>query len=200
MPTILDIGMAILGKKIKMTMTFTKINYSDIDQTIFEECFTKSLPYLEADKPNIVWEEFGLTKSSSTADKLNGMKTAYADHQANDVIFKVDIDGRIVCYSCGMREHQGDRMFSHELDLMREDASGSQGWSYTAEYNTKWNEFYKSQSDDCLTSSVWVVEGSSMEKAYNDSVFAGWITFTNSVTLENHHGYRYKKLVVTFKV
>ena len=56
-------------------MTFTKINYSDIDQTIFEECFTKSLPYLEADKPNIVWEEFGLTKSSSTADKLNGMKT-----------------------------------------------------------------------------------------------------------------------------
>jgi len=198
--TTLDIGMAILGKKIKMTMTFTKINYNDIDQTIFEECFTKSLPYLEADKPNIVWEEFGLTKSSSTADKLNGMKTAYADHQANDVIFKVDIDGRIVNYGCGRREQSGDRMFSHELDFFREDASGSQGWCYSTEYHQKIDAFYKSVSDNCVTSSVWVVQGSSMEKSYGDAVNGGWLDYANPETLENYHGHRYKKLVVTFKV
>ena len=196
----LDIGMVAHGVKHKMAITFTKINYSDIDQTIFEECFTKSLPYLDAEKPNIIWEEFDLSKSSSTVDKLNAMKTAYANHQDNDVIFKTDIDGRIVCYSCGARERAGDRMFSHELDLMRQDASGSQGWSYSAEYNIKCDEFYKSVSDDCPTSSVWVVEGSSMEKAYNDSLFAGWINFTNPITLENYHGFRYKKLVVTCKV
>ena len=183
-------------------MTVTKISYSDIDQTIFDECFNKSLSYLDATKPNIVWEEFDLTVSSSTADKLTAIKNLFQAREGNDdyTIFKLDIDGRIVNYGCGRREQQGDRMFSHELDFFREDASGSQGWCYSFEYHKKIDAFYKSISDNCVTSSVWVVEGSSMEKSYNDAVFQGWLSYTNPETLENYHGFRYKKLVVTFKV
>jgi len=182
-----------------MTMTVTKINYSDIDQTIFEECFTKSLPFLDATKPNIVWEEFSLTKSSSTADKLACMKTQFENHKnADDAIFKLDIDGRIVNYGCGTREKQGDRMFSHELDLFREDASGSQGWSYCAEYNTVIDAFYKSVSDNCVKSSVWLVEGCGMELAYIEAVNQGWCTINNTITIDNHHGHKYKKYEVTF--
>jgi len=185
-----------------MTMTVTKISYSDIDQTIFDECFTKSLPYLDATKLNIIWEEFDLTVSSSTADKLAKMKTRFQAREGNDdyAIFKLDIDGRIVNYGCGRREHQGDRMFTHELDFFREDASGSQGWCYAAEYNQKMDAFYKSISDNCVTHSVWVVEGSSMEKSYNDAVFAGRLSYTNPETYESYHGFRYKKLVITYKL
>jgi hypothetical protein len=189
------------GKKYKMTMTVTKINYSDIDQTIFEECFTKSLPYLDATKPNIVWEEFDLTVSSSAADKLACMRTHFQNREGNDdyAIFKLDIDGRIVNYGCGMREKQGDRMFSHEIDFYREDDSGSQGWCYSLEYHQKIDAFYKSVSDNCVTSSLWVVQGSSMEKSYIDCVNSGWIDYANPISIENYHGFRYKKLVVTFK-
>ena len=49
-----------------MTMTVTTINYSDIDMAIFEECFNDTLPYLDRDPPNIIWEEGGLTASAST--------------------------------------------------------------------------------------------------------------------------------------
>jgi len=190
------------GKKHKMTMTVTKISYSDIDQTILEECFTKSLPYLDATKPNIVWEEFDLTVSSSTADKLAVIKNQFQAREGNDdyAIFKLDIDGRIVNYGCGRREQSGDRMFSHELDFFREDASGSQGWCYSTEYHQKIDAFYKSVSDNCVTSSVWVVQGSSMEKSYGDAVNGGWLDYANPETLENYHGHRYKKLVVTLKV
>ena len=62
-----------------MTMTVTKIKYSDIDQTIFEECFNYSLPYFDGDKPNIIWEEYNLTRSSSTADKLDAIKNLFKD-------------------------------------------------------------------------------------------------------------------------
>jgi len=194
--------MAIHGKKHKMTMTVTKISYSDIDQTIFDECFTKSLPYLDATKLNIVWEDFDLTVSSSTADKLAKMKTRYQAREDNDdyAIFKLDIDGRIVAYGCGRREHQGDRMFQHELDFFREDASGSQGWCYAAEYNQKMDAFYKSISDNCATHSVWIVEGSSMEKSYDAAVSAGRLSYTNPETVDDHHGHKLKKLVVTYNV
>lgn len=184
-----------------MTMTVTKINYSAIDQTIFEECFTKSLPYFDGDKPNIIWDEFNLTVSSSTADKLDAIKTAFKnrDDNAGDAIFKLDIDGRIVNYGCGRRELQGDKMFNHELDLYREDAGGSQGWCYSLEYHKVIDEFYKSVSDNCVKSSVWVVEGSNMEKTYIDCAGSGWIKYSNPITIEYHDkGFKYKKLVVTF--
>ena len=194
--------MAILGRKIRMTMTVTKINYSDIDQTIFEECFNKSLPYFDGDKPNIIWDEFNLTVSSSTADKLEAIRTLFKDREGKDdfAIFKLDIDGRIVNYGCGRRELQGNKMFNHELDLYREDAGGSQGWCYTLEYHKVIDEFYRSVSENCAESSVWVVEGSNMEQTYIDCASSGWIEYTNPITIEYHDkGFKYKKLVVTFK-
>tara|TARA_R100000655_G_scaffold4403_1_gene14134 strand:+ start:680 stop:1240 length:561 start_codon:yes stop_codon:yes gene_type:complete len=185
-----------------MTMTVTKINYSDIDQTIFEECFNKSLPYFDGDKPNIIWDEFNLTVSSSTADKLEAIRTLFKDREGKDdfAIFKLDIDGRIVNYGCGRRELQGNKMFNHELDLYREDAGGSQGWCYTLEYHKVTDEFYRSVSENCAESSVWVVEGSNMEQTYIDCASSGWIEYTNPITIEYHDkGFKYKKLVVTFK-
>jgi len=185
-----------------MTMTVTKINYSDIDQTIFEECFNKSLPYFDGDKPNIIWDEFNLTVSSSTADKLEAIRTLFKDREGKDdfAIFKLDIDGRIVNYGCGRRELQGNKMFNHELDLYREDAGGSQGWCYTLEYHKVIDEFYRSVSENCAESSVWVVEGSNMEQTYIDCASSGWIEYTNPITIEYHDkGFKYKKLVVTFK-
>lgn len=180
-----------------MTMTVTKINYSDIDQTIFEECFTKSLPYMDNNK-NIVWEEFGLTVDSSATDKLAVMKTHFQDHEGGDfAIFKLDIDGRIVNYGCGVRETTGDRMFHHQLDLFREDANGSQGWCYSLEYNQKMDAFYRSVSDNCNTHSVWIAEGSSMEKSYGDAVSAGRLNYANPQT-KNKHGHNIKKLVITY--
>jgi len=197
--------MEIHGKKHKrnkkMTMTVTKINYSDIDQTIFEECFDYSLPYFDGDKPNIIWSEFNLTVSSSTADKLDAIKTAFKnrDDNADDAIFKIDIDGRIVNYGCGRRELQGDKMFNHELDLYRKDSGRSGGWVYSLEYHKVIDDFYKSVSDGCVKSSVWVVEGSNMEQTYIDCASSGWIEFSNPITIEYHDkGFKYKKLVVTF--
>lgn len=182
-----------------MTMTVTTISYSDIDQTIFEECFTASLPYMDNNK-NIIWEGFGLTVSSSTADKLAKMKTHFQDHEGGDfAMFKLDIDGRIVNYGCGVREATGDRMFHHQLDLFRTDASGSQGWCYAAEYNQKMDAFYRSVSDNCATHSVRVVEGSSMEKSYNDAVSAGRLSYTNPET-KTKHGHTVKKLVITYNL
>ena len=68
MHTILDLSPeTTIGRRVKMTMTVTTINYSDIDMAIFEECFNDTLPYLDRDPPNIIWEEGGLTASTSTA-------------------------------------------------------------------------------------------------------------------------------------
>ena len=184
-----------------MTMTVTKINYSDIDQTIFEECFNKSLPYFDGDKPNIIWDEFHLTASSSAEKKLKAIRTSFKnrDDLDDDHIFKLDIDGRIVNYGCGRREFQNEKMFNHELDLYREDAGGSQGWCYSLEYHKVIDEFYKSVSDGCVVSSVWVVEGSNMEQTYIDCASSGWIEYSNPITIEYHDkGFKYKKLVVTF--
>ena len=195
--------MAIHGRRINtMTMTVTKINYSDIDQTIFEECFNYSLPYFDGDKPNIIWEEYNLTRSSSTADKLDAIKNLFKEREGKDdfAIFQLDIDGRIVNYGCGRRELQGDKMFNHELDLYRKDSGRSGGWVYSLEYHKVIDDFYKSVSDGCVKSSVWVVEGSSMEKSYIDCVNSGWIDYSNPISIEYHdQGFRYKKLVVTFK-
>ena len=177
-----------------MAMTVTTINYSDIDLTILRECFDKSKPYMEAEKPNIIWEEFDLTRESTDDEKFEALR-GYFENAS--LIFKVDIDGRIVNYGMGFREIEGTGMFSHSLDLIREDVNGSQGWTYVTEYNQKIDAWYKSVSDNNPESSLWVVEGSSMEKAYNDCVTEGWLTFTNPETI-THHGYTYKKLVVTF--
>ncbi len=185
-----------------MTMTVTKIKYSDIDQTIFEECFNYSLPYFDGDKPNIIWSEFHLTKSSSTEKKLKAIRTAFKnrDDLDDDHIFQLDIDGRIVNYGCGRREFQNEKMFNHELDLYRKDSGRSGGWVYSLEYHKVIDEFYKSVSDGCEKSSVWVVEGSSMEESYIDCVNSGWIDYSVPISIEYHdQGFRYKKLVVTFK-
>ena len=154
-----------------MTMTVTTINYSDIDLAILRECFEKSKPYMEAEKPNIIWEEFGLTRESTDDEKFEKLREYFENAS---LIFKLDIDGRIVNYGMGFREVEGTGMFSHSLDLIREDASGSQGWTYVTEYNQKIDAWYKSVSDNNPESSLWIVEGSSMEKAYNDCVSAAF--------------------------
>ena len=188
--------MAIRGRKIKMTMTVTQINYSDIDQAILRDCFDKSLPYLDASPiPNIVWEEFELTVSSTNDEKFEALRARYEDSSTGSIIFKIDIDGRIVNYNYAIREKNG--MYCHMMDLMRQDASGSQGWSYTAEYHQKLDAFFKSLAPDETTFSTWTFEGSGMEAAWDKSVNEGWITYTTPETIENHHGQTYKKLVIS---
>ena len=142
-----------------------------------------------------------MTRSSSTADKLDAIKNLFKDREGKDdfAIFQLDIDGRIVNYGCGRREFQNEKMFNHELDLYREDAGGSQRWCYSLEYHKVIDEFYKSVSDNCVKSSVWVVEGSNMHQTYIDCASSGWIEFSNPITMEYHDkGFKYKKLVVTF--
>ena len=183
-----------------MTMTVTTINYSDIDQTILRDCFDKSLPYMEGTHPNMIWEEVGVTASHTADEKFEAIRANLEATTSPAILFKLDIDGRIVNYGKVMREQEGNGMVLHLLDLIREDANGSQGWTYVTEYNQKIDAWYKSVSNNNPESSLWVVEGSSMEKAYNDCVTEGWLTFTNPETMDDYHGHVYKKLVVTFTV
>ena len=72
------------------------------------------------------------------------------------------------------------------------------GLTYTAEYNTNIDAWYKSVSGGEVTSSLWVIPESTMEKAYDDCVTAGFLTYE---VAENKtcHGRPYRKLIVTFK-
>ena len=199
MHTILDLSPeTTIGRRVKMTMTVTTINYSDIDMAIFEECFNDTLPYLDRDPPNIIWEEGGLTPSSSAADKLQYCKDCYGDGDSAKIIFKLDIDGRIVNYGYGALETGAPNRFVHLMDLLRKDASGSRSWTYTAEYNTKIDAWYKSVSGGEVTSSLWVIPESTMEKAYDDCVTAGFLTYEVAEN-KTYHGRPYRKLIVTFK-
>lgn len=184
-----------------MTMTVTEITYGDIDQDILRDCFDKSLPFLDKDPiGNIIWEEMSITKSADIEQKFEALKDLYNDLSAEGIIFKIDIDGRIVNYNYGTRELTGDEMFCHQMDLMREDASGSQGWSYSAEYFQKINAFFKSKSENCATFSSWVIAGSGMEAAWDKSVSAGHISYTTGATNTEYTGYTYKKLIITVLV
>ena len=194
----LDIGTEIRGRKIRMAITVTQINYSDIDQTILRECFDDSLPYLDAEKPNIIWEDFSLTKDNTDDEKFEALRAKF---ETSPIVFKTELDGRIVSYAEGGREIQGTGMFCHMIDLMRKDANGSRSWSYTqgTEYSQALDTFYKSISDNNAQSSLWVVEGSSMEASNDDAVTQGCLTYTTQETV-THHGYTYKKLVITIIV
>ena len=179
-----------------MAINITTINYSDINMTIFEDCFNDSLSYLDATPPNVVWEEFGLTSGSSEALKLDAFKT---DLQiSNRILYKTDIDGYIVEYACGVLEHLPPQRYCALSSLMRRDSGGSRAWSYTSEYCEKLDAYYKSLSSNEPTSSLWVVAGSSMEDAYNTCVSEGWLTYTVGETKSDYHGQTYKKLIVTF--
>ena len=182
-----------------MTMTVTTINYSDIDQTILRDCFDKSLPYMEGDHPNMVWEEVGITVSHTADEKFEAIRANLEATTSPAILFQLDIDGRIVNYGKVMREQGGTGMVLHLLDLIREDANGSQGWTYVTEYNQKIDAWYKSVSDGNPQSSLWVVEGSSMEASNDDAVTQGCLTYTTQETV-THHGYTYKKLVITIIV
>ena len=186
-----------------MTMTVTEINYSDIDQAILRECFNKSLPFLDASPvPNLMWEEMGTTDDVSEDAKFVVMQSAFEASSNGAFIFKIDIDGRIVNYNYAVRETRSPRMICHMMDLMREDAGGSQGWSYAAEYYQKLDAFFKSKSENCATFSSWVYEDSGMEKAWDKSVSAGHISYTVGETMTNYlsSGKEYRKLIITVLV
>tara|TARA_B100000073_G_scaffold290224_1_gene252864 strand:- start:6037 stop:6600 length:564 start_codon:yes stop_codon:yes gene_type:complete len=187
-----------------MAITVTEITWGDIDQAIFRDCFDKSLPYLDATPvPNILWEEMGTTKDVSDDAKFDVISNLFQNATSGTIIFKIDIDGRIVNYNYAIRESGYDgapRMICHMMDLMRQDASGSQGWSYSAEYYQKLDAFFKSKSDDCATFSSWVIEGSGMEAAWDKSVAAGHISYTVGETEADWHGHNYKKFIITVLV
>jgi hypothetical protein len=187
-----------------MTMTVTEITWDDIDQAILRECFNKSLPYLDATPvPNLLWEEMGTSKDVSEDAKFDVVANAFQNGVTGTTIFKIDIDGRIVNYNYAGRESgYGDRpkMMCHRMDLMREDASGSQGWSYSAEYYQKLDAFFKSKSENCATFSSWVIEGSGMAAAWEKSVVAGHISYTVGETKADYFGHNYKKYIITVLV
>ena len=143
-----------------MTITVTQINYDDINNTIFEEMFIQDLPSIDADIPNMVWEPFGTTKASSNAAKLAALLNHF--ETAVPIIYKVDIDGYIVMYGSGRREHGGDGMFCQCVDLMRSDESDSNSWIYTKEWNDAIDAFIKGICDDIAEQCTWVTDGSAM--------------------------------------
>ena len=143
-----------------MTITVTQINYDDINNTIFEEMFIQDLPSINADIPNMVWEPFGTTKASSNAAKLAALLNHF--ETAAPIIYKVDIDGYIVMYGSGRREHGGDGMFCQCVDMTRSDESDSNAWIYTKEWNDTIDAFYKSICDDIPEFCTWVTDGSAM--------------------------------------
>ena len=186
-----------------MTMTVTEITYGDIDQAILRDCFNKSLPYLDASPvPNLMWEEMGTPNDVSEDAKFEVMQKAFEDTSNGIIIFKIDIDGRIVNYNYAIRETRSPRMICHMMDLMRDDASGSQGWSYSTEYYQKLDAFFKSKSDNCATFSSWVHEDSGMEKAWDKSVSAGHISYTVGEVIADYlsSGKEFRKLIITVLV
>ena len=82
-----------IGRRANMAINITTINYSDINMTIFEDCFNDSLSYLDATPPNVLWEEFSLTSSSSSADKLAAFKTvannAISNYKRGDTEYQI---------------------------------------------------------------------------------------------------------------
>ena len=118
------------------------------------------------------------------------------------IIYKVEIDGYIVMYGSGRREIEGQGMFCACVDMMRADASGSNAWSYSMEWTEAADAFYKSISDGIPETSTWVVEGSSMDIAYSNSVNPNDdgdiqnLSVVNTETIEDHNGYNLKKLVI----
>jgi hypothetical protein len=182
-----------------MVMTVTQINESEIDETIFEDMFNQSLSYIDSDPPNLVWGEFDVLSTSPDEHKLMALRDYFKD---TPIVYKLDIDGYIVMYGSGRREVGGAGMFCVGVDMMREDASGSNAWSYSKEFTDAVDPFYKSISDDIPETSTWVIDGSNMHTAYIESVNPnddGDIqnsSVTNPETIADHGGYTLRKLVI----
>ena len=191
--------MAIRGRKIKMAYVITQIATSDIYQDILEDMFNQSLTYIDADPPNMTWEEFDVLPSSPDAHKYQAIEDWFMEAS---IIYKVEIDGYIVMYGSGRREREGQGMFCAGVDMMRADESGSNAWSYSMEWAEAADAFYKSISDGIAETSTWVIEGSSMDIAYSDSVNPNAdgdiqnLSVTNNETIEDYNGYTLKKLVI----
>ena len=183
-----------------MTTTVTQINYDDINQTIFGEMFNASLPYIDAEPPNMVWEEFGLTTASSNTDKLARLYVHF--ETGVPTIYKVDIDGYIVMYGSGRREGGGAGMFCINVDMMRPDEGGSNAWSYSKAFTDAIDVFYKSISGGIAETCVWVIDGSNMHTAYVGSINANDdgdiqnLSIVDDITITDFHGYTLRKLVI----
>ena len=182
-----------------MVMTVTEINENEIDETIFEDMFNQSLSYIDSDPPNLVWEEFDVLSTSPDAHKLMALRDYFKDAP---IVYELDIDGYIVMYGSGRRERAGIGMFCVCVDMMREDESGSNAWSYSKDFTEAVDPFYKSISDDNPETSVWVVDGSNMHSAYTDSVTPNDdgdiqnLSVINFQTMEDHYGYILQKLII----
>ena len=180
-------------------MTVTQMVDWDIDEAIFEDMFTQSLPYIDADPPNMTWEDFQVLTTSPDAHKLLATRDWFREAP---IIYKLDIDGYVVMYGSGRREKEGNGMFCVCVDMMRSDASGSNAWSYSLEFTQAVDAFYKSISNNIPETSTWVIEGSSMDIAYSDSVNPNAdgdiqnLSVTNNETIEDYNGYTLKKLVI----
>ena len=182
-----------------MAYTITQIAKNDIYQDIFEDMLDQSLAYIDADPPNMNWEDFGLSTEATDANKLTVLLDWFNEAP---IIYKVEIDGYIVMYGSGRREIEGQGMFCAGVDMMRADESGSNAWSYSMEWTEAVDFFYKSISHGIPETSTWVVEGSSMDIAYSDSVNPNDdgdiqnLSVVNTETIEDHNGYNLKKLVI----
>ena len=194
-----DIGMAIRGRKIKMEYVITQIATNDIYQDILEDMLNQSLDYIDTDPPNMCWEEFQVLPSSPDAHKYQAIEDWFMEAP---IIYKVEIDGYIVMYGSGRREIEGQGMFCACVDMMRADESGSNAWSYSMEWTEAADAFYKSISDGIPETSTWVVEGSSMDIAYSNSVNPNDdgdiqnLSVVNTETIEDHYGHTLRKLVI----
>ena len=191
--------MAIRGRKIKMAYVITQIATSDIYQDILEDMFNQSLTYIDADPPNMTWEDFQVLTTSPDAHKLLATRDWFREAP---IIYKLDIDGYVVMYGSGRREKEGNGMFCVCVDMMRSDASGSNAWSYSLEFTQAVDAFYKSISNNIPETSTWVIDGSGMHTAYaesvntNDNGVIQNLSVTNTQTIEDHEGYTLRKLII----
>ena len=176
-----------------MVMTVTQINESEIDETIFEDMFNQSLSYIDSDPPNMAWQEFDVQPSSPDAHKLMALRDYFKD---TPIVYKVDIDGYIVMYGSGRREHGGDGMFCQCVDMTRSDESDSNAWIYTKEWNDTIDAFYKSICDDIPEFCTWVTDGSAMHTSmvacldpndWGDTLYTSLVT-DDAMNQENFAG------------
>ena len=182
-----------------MVMNVTQMVDWDIDDVIFEDMFNQSLPYIDADPPNMAWEEFDVVTTSSNAVKVTATRDWFREAP---IIYKIDIDGYVVMYGSGRRERMGEGMFCICVDMMRSDAAGSNAWSYSLEFTQAVDAFYKSISNNIPETSTWVIDGSGVHTAFaesvntNDNGVIQNLSVTNPETIEDHEGYTLRKLTI----
>ena len=171
-----------------MAITFEGIDYSAIDQSVYEACLIRSMDAIQADPPTWKWEEFGLTNESSVAEK----KAKLLEKCSTGVNFVCKVDGYIVEFNEGRMEKNGE-IFQMGVSVCRADQNGSLSWNYHAEYVPALLGFLKTQANK---TSCWCPVNCSMWNWFKTHHDAGNFTYTIDSETPTIQGVVYNKFVI----